>query len=133
MLSRIQGHPNIVTLVENIPNCTVLSPEGELIEVDYAMVIEPLRGGELSYNLSKFGQLPASLAHYFFKQIASAISHMHQAGVAHRDLKPWNVMLCDDLASAKVIDFSYATPLCLEELSNLPATEILSGWLSGTP
>ena len=58
---------------------------------------------------------------------------MHKAGVAHRDLKPWNVMLDDRLSSAKVIDFSYSTPLDLKELEGLPASKLLSGWLSGTP
>jgi serine/threonine protein kinase len=36
---------------------------------------------------------------------------MHEKGFAHRDLKPWNVMLVEDLSEAKVIDFSYSTPL----------------------
>lgn len=58
---------------------------------------------------------------------------MHARGVAHRDLKPWNVMLTEDLSDAKVIDFSYATPIDQKELSELPANYILNGWLSGTP
>ena len=36
---------------------------------------------------------------------------MHSKGICHRDLKPWNIMLSDDLLDAKVIDFSYSTPL----------------------
>ena len=51
VLERIQGHPNIVELIKTIPQGTVISPEGESLEVDYAMVIETLKGGELSYNL----------------------------------------------------------------------------------
>ena len=111
VLERIQGHPNIVRLIRTIPQGKVLSPEGEPVEVDYAMVIETLKGGELSLNLQKYGAFNANMAHHYFKQIASAIGHMHARGVAHRDLKPWNVMLSDDLANAMVIDFSYATPL----------------------
>ena len=58
---------------------------------------------------------------------------MHARGIAHRDLKPWNVMLTEDFSDAKVIDFSYATPIDLKELQDLPANYILNGWLSGTP
>lgn len=42
-------------------------------------------------------------------------------------------MLSNDLSEAKVIDFSYSTPLNLDELSAAPANSILSKWLSSTP
>lgn len=103
------------------------------MNVDNAMVIEQLHGGELSFNLNKFGRLRPDIAHYFFCQIADAISFMHERGFAHRDLKPWNVMLVDDLSSVKVIDFSYSTPLNPKHLESVPAFRILKGWLSGTP
>lgn len=67
VLERIQGHPNIVKLIKTIPQGTVTSPDGESLEVDYAMVIETLKGGELSYNLQKYGAFDADLAHHFFK------------------------------------------------------------------
>jgi len=69
------------------------------------MVIECLKGGELYYNLKKFGRFPPEIAKYFFIQILNAIAHMHEKGFCHRDLKPWNIMLSDDLSEAKVIDF----------------------------
>jgi serine/threonine protein kinase len=55
---------------------------------------------------------------------------MHNHGFAHRDLKPWNVMLSDDLSAVKVIDFSYSTPLDNEKFEKFP--DILKGFLSGT-
>ena len=133
VLDRIQGHPNIVKLIATIPQGTVMSPEGEPLDVDYAMVIETLKGGELSYNLQKYGAFGADLAHHYFKQIVGAIGHMHTKGIAHRDLKPWNVMLSNDLADAKVIDFSYSTPLDQAELKAISAHYILKGFLPGTP
>lgn len=75
------------------------------------MAIECIKGGELYYNMSKFGRYSPHVAHYFFVQVVGAIQHMHEKGFCHRDLKPWNIMLSDDLSSAKVIDFSYSTPL----------------------
>jgi len=94
------------------------------------MVIECIKGGELYYNMEKFGRYDPNLAHYFFCQILSAITHMHSRGYCHRDLKPWNIMLSEDFADAKVIDFSYSTPLDNEAFQKGP--EILKGFLSGT-
>lgn len=51
-------------------------------------------------------------------QLASALSHMHIKGYSHRDLKPWNIMVNDDLTQLKIIDFGYATPLDAEKLAN---------------
>jgi serine/threonine protein kinase len=75
------------------------------------MVIECIKGGELYYNLRKYGKFPPRVAFHFFGQVVDAICHMHKAGFCHRDLKPWNIMLSNDLCSVKVIDFSYSTPL----------------------
>jgi serine/threonine protein kinase len=135
VLKAIQGHPNIVRLIEVIPEGIVETAESssggsQKIHVDYAMAIECLRGGELYFNLQKFGRFPPDVAHYFFSQILDAIAHMHSRGYCHRDLKPWNVMLSDDLSNAKVIDFSYSTPLTKSEFDLCP--DILKRYLPGT-
>ena len=82
------------------------------------------------YNMQKFGRYSPAVAHHFFVEVVSAIAHMHERGFCHRDLKPWNIMLSDDLSSAKVIDFSYSTSLDYEQFMNGP--DILKGFLSGT-
>jgi serine/threonine protein kinase len=135
VLEAIQGHPNIVKLIEVIPSGIVETADSssggaQRLHVDYAMAIECLRGGELYYNMQKFGRLPPAAAHYFFSQILDAIKHMHSRGFCHRDLKPWNVMLTDDLSNAKVIDFSYSTPLIKSDFEKAP--EILHRFLPGT-
>lgn len=130
VLKSIQGHPNIVKLAEVIPEGLVQTADNRKLHVDYAMVIECIRGGELSYNLKKFGRYTPEVAKYFFKQVVDAIAHMHSRGFCHRDLKPWNIMLSDDLSDAKVIDFSYSTSLYKDDFENSP--DILKGFLSGT-
>lgn len=55
---------------------------------------------------------------------------MHKKGYCHRDLKPWNIMLSNDLADAKVIDFSYSTPLLAKDISSICPK--LRGFLPGT-
>lgn len=104
------------------------SVKHEKLHIDYAMALECLPGGELSYNMFRVGGYPGHVAHYFFKQICKAIEHMHKKGYCHRDLKPWNVMLTENLDNAKVIDFSYSTPFDPEKFKALP--DFLKGFLS---
>lgn len=131
VLKAIQGHSNIVKLVENIPSGYVESQaKHEKLHIDFAMAIECLPGGELSLNMFKVGRYPNFVAHYFFCQVSSAIAHMHSRGYCHRDLKPWNIMLNEHLDSCRVIDFSYAIPLDSAKQEKLP--EFLRGFLDGT-
>lgn len=67
VLKKIQGHDNIVKLIDVIPEGKVQTNDGEQIHVDYAMVIESYTGGELSFNLKKFGFFKPEIAHYFFR------------------------------------------------------------------
>ena len=48
---------------------------------------------------------------------------MHERGYAHRDLKPWNIMISSDLSSLKIIDFGYATPLDIHTRENKTVIE----------
>ena len=57
MLKNIQGHPNLVKLREIIPEGTVETMDNHKLHVDYAMALEAIKGGELSYNMYKFGRL----------------------------------------------------------------------------
>lgn len=100
---------------------------GEPMKVDIALVLECIKGGELYYNLRKYGKFTPMVAYHFFSQVVDAIAHMHKSGYCHRDLKPWNIMLSNDLCSVKVIDFSYATPIDLDK-----CPDFLRGFLSGT-
>jgi serine/threonine protein kinase len=60
-LQAIQGHKNIVKLIEVIPEGIVETAEtssggSQKLHVDYAMAIECLKGGELYFNMQKFGR-----------------------------------------------------------------------------
>ena len=46
----------------------------------------------------------------FFLEVCEAIRHAHQRGVLHRDLKPTNLLVCEEggVPCAKVIDFGVA-------------------------
>ena len=62
----------------------------------------------------------------FLRQMAEALKVLHDAGVLHRDLKPGNVMLRDELSLA-LIDYG------LSKHVDLDATLTNSGEIFGTP
>jgi serine/threonine protein kinase len=76
------------------------------ISVPQCVLLEPYQGGELSFHLLKFGKLTESVARAFFVQLVEALVYFTaQTGCCHRDLKPWNICLSDDLTQIKLIDF----------------------------
>lgn len=90
------SHPNIVAVYD------VSSCDG----VEY-IVMELIEGITLKQYLGKRGALNWKEAVHFVKQTAKALSHAHQRGIVHRDIKPQNIMLLRD-GTIKVADFGIA-------------------------
>lgn len=76
-----------------------------------AIVQECFRGGDLSYHIFVHGSFSVPTARAFFLQLTDALIHLYNHGRVHRDLKPWNVVLSDDLTEIKLIDFGLSTPI----------------------
>ena len=89
------AHPNLVTLYD-VGRC----------EHGPYLVLELLRGQPLSERLEG-GKLAVREALHLATEIAKGVAHAHEAGVVHRDLKPDNVLVCDD-GRVKVLDFGLA-------------------------
>jgi serine/threonine-protein kinase len=72
------------------------------------MVMELLRGRDLSQMLSDHGAMPAHLAVQYVLQACEALAEAHAMGMVHRDLKPANLFLtsrADGSPCVKVLDF----------------------------
>jgi serine/threonine-protein kinase len=72
------------------------------------MVMEYLRGSDLSSWLEEHGRLPVEQAIEFVLQACEAIAEAHSLGIVHRDLKPANLFVIrrpDGSPSVKVLDF----------------------------
>lgn len=97
-LKACQGQANVVKFVE------VLKDSHHIY-----LVLELLNGGELLRRINQTRSFTESQARHYFRQMAEAVSWMHQRGYAHCDLKPEN-MLFDGPSSEhlKVIDFGFA-------------------------
>ena len=71
------------------------------------IVMEYLEGQTLSELLRSVRPLPEPDAVKIASHLCTALSYMHQQGVVHRDLKPQNVMLCND-GTIRIMDFGIA-------------------------
>lgn len=72
------------------------------------MVMEFLKGQDLSNHLRQHGALPISDAVDFVLQACEALAEAHALGIVHRDLKPANLFLttlADGSPCVKVLDF----------------------------
>ncbi|HWV99494.1 MAG TPA: protein kinase [Candidatus Acidoferrum sp.] len=71
------------------------------------IVMEYLSGQTLSELLKSVHPLPEPDAVKIASRICEALDYMHQKGVVHRDLKPQNIMLCND-GTIRIMDFGIA-------------------------
>ncbi|KVH67548.1 CBL-interacting serine/threonine-protein kinase 7-like [Cynara cardunculus var. scolymus] len=90
---RLLNHPNILKLHE------VLATKTKIY-----LVMELAAGGELFTQLTRRGRMKEATARLYFQQLVSTLHFCHQNGVAHRDLKPQNLLL-DRKGNLKISDF----------------------------
>ena len=92
------------------------------------MCMELVTGGTLLDRIISCGNYSEEDARIVFRQIASALQYLHSKGIAHRDLKPDNVMLAKagSHTNVKVADFG---------LSKILETQdpVLFSTVCGTP
>jgi len=75
--------------------------------VFFVVVLELAEGGEMIQHLLQGGALADGLARFYFKQLLSALRHLHSNRIVHRDLKPDNIHF-DANFNLKLADFGFA-------------------------
>ena len=92
------SHPNIVQVFD-------VSVKND-VEHQY-IVMELIDGITLKDYISKKGRLDWKEAIGYTVQVLGALSHAHEKGIIHRDVKPQNIMLLRN-GSLKITDFGIA-------------------------
>ena len=96
----------------NDPRICTIHDVGREGDLDY-LVLEFLDGETLAERIGRSGALPLDEALDIAIQVGEALDRAHRAGIAHRDLKPGNVMLVRRPGAAasdvKLLDFGVAS------------------------
>eukprot|EP00050_Salpingoeca_kvevrii_P019636 m.88539 g.88539 ORF g.88539 m.88539 type:complete len:473 (-) comp8507_c1_seq1:68-1486(-) len=110
-LRRLNPHPNIIKLVEVVfdPKNKTLDLVCELMEMN---MYERIKGRK--------HHLPESLVQSYMYQLCKSLDHMHRNGIFHRDVKPENILIRDEVL--KLADFGS----CRGIYSKPPFTEYIS-------
>ncbi|XP_077977821.1 uncharacterized protein LOC144433392 [Glandiceps talaboti] len=98
MLQRL-NHPNIIQLFE------VLETNN-----NYYLILEVAEGGDFMQYLCDKKKFTERETRKFMRQLVSAVDHMHQADIIHRDIKIENFLLDNDY-NLKLIDFGLSNKL----------------------
>ena len=76
----------------------------------FYLVMELLEGGDVFDRIVAMNHYTELDARDLARELLSAVAYMHERGVAHRDLKPQNLLLVskEDNSAVKVADFGFA-------------------------
>jgi len=90
------------------------------VDQDVAFIVMELVRGITLRQLLEQRDLTLGRAVEIAVQVADALDYAHQAGIVHRDVKPGNILICDD-GRVKVADFGIAKAVVDRDLTQTGA------------
>ena len=126
----VKSHPHVLSLIKVYEEVDLHDYESNTVLRVRAIAMEYAENGDFLSYLEKQGRLHPSVARKYFSQILDSISHLHAQGLAHRDVKPENLLL-DRNWNVKLADFGCSSKLSVYESAEGTqmyfAPEILAG------
>jgi serine/threonine protein kinase/Tol biopolymer transport system component len=126
--ARFEREARVVAALSH-PNIVAIHDIGRENGTAY-IVTELLEGESLRSHLQR-GQLPASTAVEYARQIVRGLAAAHEKGVVHRDLKPENVFVTRG-GQIKILDFGLASAASDEDSVPTRVHHTLPGTVLGT-
>lgn len=108
MVNRV-NHPNIISMIQ-AGNGDIQDALNNITQSYYFLFELAEKGDLLDYVLYPQKGFSESQAKYIFSEILFGIKACHDAGIAHNDIKPENIMVNSDYRF-KLSDFGFATLL----------------------
>ena len=90
LLRSLEAHPNICSVLDFV--------QGK--HRRFHLVMEMCVGPNLQYVLRKRGALELAEAANILRQCVSALAHLHERKIIHRDVKPSNIVFRDEVPNA---------------------------------
>lgn len=72
------------------------------------MVLDLMLGGDMKFHLGQTGTFPEEAVRLYAAEMVCSLGYLHGKGVAHRDVKPDNLLL-DEQGHIHLTDFNVAT------------------------
>ena len=109
----VENFQNEATALDRVRHPNVISRLGHGTARDLAgtvfhyIVLEYMAGGDLQGRLRR-QKLGLKTALDYIEQTCAGLSHAHERGIIHRDIKPQNLLLTADESTVKIADFGVA-------------------------
>lgn len=116
----------------NHPHIVPVSDAGRCDDGRPYYVMELVDGRPLCRLVEDGGPLAAPLACEILMQTCDALQHVHDQGIAHRDVKPENILVhlgADGSPRIRLIDFGFAKSFAVEDRLHLTQDMSLMGTL----
>ncbi len=125
-LARLQREARLVAQLTH-PNIVKLYGTHRLPDGSFALLMEHVPGRNLKEVLRAEGAFRVFQTVEILKDIASALAYAHRRRIVHRDVKPENIYIDEEVGAARLADFGVARPWDQDARLTLPGASL------GTP